>query len=396
MFRLSRSPVALRLLVVALLTAPLAARPADSAGVNRLSNPGFEQSLPGHPWMPAGWDTSRSGLSSVFFGRDTMLVHDGRYAVTVANVSALWPFSHNWSQTVLVNRGDWGKDAVFSVWTRSAGIDGHAYVLLQAYRDTISRVAKEQGVPRDSMALLMGIHPVDDPLYDLGWKRASFAEQETGWVRREVRIFVPPLANVIFVRCGLIGVGQLMVDDASLTFEPARPAAPVSPHTNLLADPGFENGGLDWEFSLPPYRGMIGIVDSTEAHSGRYCALFTGGEEGWASGHVGACQAISNRNLQGKRLRLTGWFKTDSLKSNAYTKFYFHTLHGVEQIPTNNQFSGTKDWSKATLEADVPRDAYEVWVWYVYNGPAEGKVRIDDCSVEVIPPDKDRKKTGAR
>lgn len=395
MLRLSCPPVVLRLLVVALLSA-LTARPAVSASVNRLVNPGFEDVVPGHPWMAAGWDTSRSGLTSVFFGRDTMLVHGGRYAVTVANVSGLWPFSHNWSQTVLVNRNDWGKDAVFTVWTRSAGVDGRAYILLQAYRDTISRVAKEQGIPRDSMANLMRIHPVDDPLYDLGWKRDAFTEEETGWVRREVRIFVPPLVNVIFVRCGLMGVGQLMIDDASLTFEPARPAPPATLHTNLLVDPGFENGGANWEFSLPPYRGSLGIVDSTEAHSGRRSALFASDEEGAISAHAGAIQPISNRNLQGKRLRLTGWFKTDSLKSNAYTKFYFHTLHGVEQIPTHDQFSGTRDWSKATLEADVPKDTYEIWVWYVYNGPAKGRVHIDDCSVEIIPATAEEKKVGAR
>jgi hypothetical protein len=177
-----------------------------------------------------------------------------------------------------------------------------------------------------------------------------------------------------------------MVDDASLTFEAARPAPPAPLHTNLLLDPDFENGGLAWEFSLPPYRNMIGRVDSTQAHSGHHCAMFTGGEEGWVTGHAGACQAIPARNLQGKRLRLTGWFKTDSLKSNAYTKFYFNTLHGIEQVPTKNQFGNTTDWSKATLEADVPKDTYEVWVWYVYNAPAPGILYVDDCSVEVLGP----------
>ena len=385
MSRFTRLLAALALVALALLPAPRA-RAAAAAGANRLVNPGFEEGKPNHTWMPAGWDTSRSGLSTVFFGRDTLLAHGGRYAVTVANVSGLWPFSHNWGQTILVNKDDWGKDAVFSIWTRSTGVDGRGYVLIQAYRDTISRRAAETGVSRDSMAKQMNIHPVDDPLYDLGWKRLCFTEEETGWVRREVRIFVPPLSNVLFVRGGLIGTGQVMLDDASLTFETAKPAPPVPPHTNLLQDPGFEQGGLAWEFSLPPYRNMIGRVDSTVAHSGRCCAMFTGGEDGWVSSHAGAIQAIPNRNLQGKRIRLTGWFKTDSLKSNGYTKFYFHTLHGVESVNTVDQFGGTENWRMATLEADVPKDTYEVWVWYVYNGPAPGVVYIDDCSVEVLGP----------
>ena len=97
---------------------------AAKAPANLLLNPGFEQSLPGHPWMPAAWDTSESGLPTVFFGRDTFLVHGGEYAITVANVSTVWPMSHNWSQTLKIDRAWWGKDAVLSVWTRSNGLQG--------------------------------------------------------------------------------------------------------------------------------------------------------------------------------------------------------------------------------------------------------------------------------
>jgi hypothetical protein len=233
------------------------------------------------------------------------------------------------------------------------------------------------------MAARMGIRPGDDPLYDLGWKRLAFEEPETGWVRREVRVFVPPLTNVLFVRAGLTGTGQIMLDDATLTFEPARPAPPVPLHTNLLTDSSFENDGLAWEFSLPPYRNMIGRIDTTTAHTGRKSVLFTGGENGWVSAHAGMCYALPNRNLRGKHIKLSGWFKVDSLRSNTYTKFYFSTLHGVEQMTTKDQFSGTKPWSEATLEADVPDDCYEVWVWWVFNAPAPGAVHIDDCTVEV-------------
>jgi hypothetical protein len=367
----------------------------DAAPVNRLTNPGFEAGMPQHPWMPAGWDTSRSGLSTVFFGRDTLLAHGGQYAVTVANVSALWSFSHNWSQTILVNRDDWGKDAVFSVWTRSTGIEGRAYVLIQAYRDTVTRLARERGFSRDSMAHILNVKPIDDPLYDLGWKRQQFSEGETDWVRREVRIFVPPLTNVLFVRCGLIGTGQLMLDDASLRFEPARPAPPVRPNVNLLADPGFEEGGLAWEFSLPPYKNMVGRLDTVITHSGKRSAFFTGGEDAYIAAHAGPCQAIPNRNLAGKHLRMTGWFKTDSLNGNCYVKFYFNTLHGIEHPPTFMALSGTKDWAETVFEADAPKDTYEVWVWYCYDAPTEGRMWVDDCSLMVVNPPRNGKKGGA-
>jgi hypothetical protein len=338
--------------------------------------------------MPAGWDTSRAGLSSVFFGRDTLLAHGGQYAVTVANVSDLWTFSHNWSQAILVDSKDWGKDAVLSIWTRSTGVEGRAYVMLQVYRDTLSHEARRRGVPRDSMSILMGIRPIDDPAFDLGWKRNVFTEEETPWVKREARVYVPPLTNVIFVRCGLIGTGQLMLDDASLTFEAPLPAPPLQPGVNLLKDPSFEQGGLDWEFSVPPYRNTIGRVDSTVARTGHNSAFFKSGEMGFVTVGSGVCQTISNRNLGGMHFKMSGWFKTDSLVSTAYTLMYFSTPHGVVSIPTKDRFSLTNNWVQATLEADAPKDTYSMWVWYEYNAPAAGELHIDDCSLEVTGPAK--------
>ena len=128
---------------------PAQAAAAERPAVNLLVNPDFELPLPGHPWMPAGWDTSVSGLPSVFFGRDTFLVHGGRYAVSVANLSTLVPMAHNWNQSFVIDRSWWGKDAVLSVWTRSNGLLGRAFVREVVYRDTLSKMAKLWGVSRD-------------------------------------------------------------------------------------------------------------------------------------------------------------------------------------------------------------------------------------------------------
>lgn len=359
---------------------------AAAPPVNRLENPGFEQGLSGHPWMPAGWDTSRAGLSSVFFGRDTLLAHGGQYAVTVANVSDLWPFSHNWSQAVLVGPNDWGKDALLTIWTRSTGVEGRAYVMLQAYRDTLSYEARRLGVPRDSTSMRMGIKPIDDPAFDLGWKRLVFVDGETPWVKREVRVFIPPLTNVVIVRCGLMGTGQVMLDDASLTFETAQPAPAIVNGQNLLKDPSFEEGGLDWEFSVPPYKNTTGRIDSTVAHTGRNSAYFKSGDMGFITVRQGACQVVNNRNLGGKHVRMSGWFKCDSLVSTAYTLMFFNTPGGVVEIPTKDTFSLTTGWVEATLEADTPKDTYSMWVWYQYNAPASGELHIDDCSLVVTGP----------
>src|SRR5262245_5284650 len=285
----------LALVFIALAACALHAPRAEAKFVskNLLKNPGFEQGLPDHEWMPAGWDTSISGLPTVFFGRDTMLAFRGSYSVSLANLSVLFPMGHNWSQALLVvstsvGNKMWGKDLVFSVWTRSVGIEGRAYILIQAYRDTISKMGLIWGIPRDAAQRRLNINAVDDPLIDLGWKRQFFSESETGWVRREVRVYCPPSVNVIFVRLGLQGTGQVMFDEASLTVEDPLPAKLPKPGENLLAEPGFEESGGGWEFSMPAYRGMRIEVDSTVAHSGRKSVRCTSGEGEFVSARSGA------------------------------------------------------------------------------------------------------------
>jgi hypothetical protein len=369
-----------------LLLCAVPAAHAARVPANLLQNSGFEQALPGHPWMPAAWDTSESGLPTVFFGRDTFLVHSGNYAVTVANVSTVWPMSHNWSQALKVDRAWWGKDAVLSVWTRSNGLQGRGYILLQAYRDTLTRAALDHHVSRDSAMRILNIKRIDDPAYPLGWKRRYFSENETEWVRREVRVFLAPLTNTIFVRCGMTGTGQVIFDDASLTLETARPADPLPLNTNLLLDPSFEEGGNAWEFSAPPWEGMHVDVDSTIAHTGHMCGKATGGNNGWVKGRAGFCQVIVNRDLGGKQVRMSGYVRTDSLKGIAGIRLYAHTLHGEENMPPPMQFSNNTDWTLTSLDMDLPKDTYEVWAWFQYNAPVPGTVYYDDCSLEVIGP----------
>jgi len=378
------TPTCLALLLLCLGASPSGA--AVAAGRNLLPNPGFETALPGHPWMPASWDTFPSGLPTVFFGRDSSLFHGGQYAVSIANLSTSIPMFHNWSQTLLVGREAWGKDLAFSVWTRSNGLQGRAYILLQAYRDTITKMSRIWKVERLAAKERLGIGPLDDPLLSLGWDRRYFSENETEWVKREVRIFVPPSTNIIIVRCGIFGTGQVLFDDASLVSAPAAPSPPVPLHTNLLADPGFEGSGNDWEYSMAPYEGLLVERDTTVAHSGLASIRMEGGLSGPVSVRTGVCQLITNRNLSGKRLRLSGWIKCDSLQTDAWIAAYCTTLGGDVRAPTPIVFGGNKDWTLTSVDLDVPPATYMVSAWFLYSAPATGRLFFDDCSLEVLGP----------
>ena len=367
----------------------VAATPSHAAppGANLLANPGFEKPLGDHPWMPANWDTSDSGLPTVYFGRDTFMVHGGGYAVSVASTSTEYPVWHNWYQAVPVGREAWGKDAVLSVWTRANGLQGRAYVLLQAYRDSIGAAALKWGIDRDAAARRLEINKIDDPLLDLGWKREYFSGVETEWVKRTVRVYVPPTVNMLYVRCGLFGTGQVVFDDASLSLVPAAPAQEPALHANLVPDPGFEGDGNQWEYAMPAYAGLHVGRDTTVAHTGKASIAAYGGMAGPMQVRTGVCLPFSDRTLAGKRVRISGWFKTDSLKGVAFLKIYAHTLHGMVQSDTPAQlFSNTVDWSPSAVEMDLPPDTYQVWAWWLYNAPAPGRVYFDDASFEVLGP----------
>ncbi len=392
MMRHPFAQVVVPVVAILLAAATVVAAPRST---NLLANPDFEQSLDGHPWMPTGWDTSAAEVGGAFFGRDTFLVEHGRYAVGLANVSMLYPMAHNWSQAIRVGKEAWGKDAVFTAWTRSNGLQGRGFLLLQAYRDTVTRMSLIWKVPRLEAAKRMRVNPVDDPLIDFGWRRQYFSESETGWVKRTVRVFVPPTVDVIWVRLGILGTGQVLFDDASLTLEAPERPAPLPIGTNLLKDPGFEGDGNDWEYSLPPFANMQVVRDSTVAHTGRASVRMEGGLDGMIKVKTGIGQAFPRHDLAGKRVRATTYIRTDSLRGLAYIQIYVHTLHGGELQP-GKQYSSNTPWELATSEMDIPEDAYEVWVWFVYNAPAEGRLYYDDCTFEVLGPASKPPRAGRR
>ncbi len=361
-----------------------AARPSSRSP---LQNPDFERTVPEHPWMPTGWDTSMADLPTVFFGRDSFLVHGGKWAVSLANMSTAFPMAHNWSQTLLVGPETWGKMASFKVWTRSNGLEGRAYLVVQAYNDTASRMGKIWGVDHDEALKRLGINKIDDPLLDLGWKRTQFDDPLTEWVPREARAYIPAGTNVLFTRLGLMGTGQVLFDDASLTFEPA-PAATKPPRgENLFAEPGFEEHGLAWDIAIPPYEGAKVVIDSTVAHSGRSSLKIADFHDGLVEARIGAGQPLEGRRLRGMRVRLSGWFKGDSLEGSCLVKLYAQGMRTrVKQSPGAELLSGTWDWKQIAIELDIPDDAELVWANLLALAPARGTVWIDDARVEVVGP----------
>jgi hypothetical protein len=376
--------LALAALLAAVLVTPSLS--ATAPGGNLLANPGFEERRPNHEWMPAAWDTFPSNLGTVFFGRDTLAAHGGRYSVNVASVSSHVPMWHNWSQSLILGSELWDKDLVFSIWTKTVSLEGRGYILAQAFNDTIGRMAIEWKVPRDTAMSWLGYVTTGQPIVLAAWKRLYFSENETDWVQREVRMHVPRGANVATVRGGIFGTGQIFFDDASLTAAPPIAPHPVPLAKNLLADPSFEGSTNEWELSIPPFPGLTIERDSTVARFGQASMHVSPSGAGAIQVRSGIGQTLDGRPLAGKRVRLTAWVKAESLQSVAYVSVRCTTPGGEVLGPPSRQLAGTFDWKELTYERDVPPDCQVVGAYLEFNAPASGQLYYDDASLEVVGP----------
>jgi len=142
---------------------------------------------------------------------------------------------------------------------------------------------------------------------------------------------------------------------------------------------------------MPPFAGLTVERDTVLSHTGKACMHFHS-EIGPSipaaplKARVGVCQVVLNRSLGGKRLKLSAWVKTDSLKGVAYLKLYGEGQYGMVQGIASEQFSENTPWTLTQQTLDVPPDTYSVWAWCLYDAPVPGDVYFDDARLEVLGP----------
>ena len=369
------------LAVVLSLVAFASPASAQQARTNILENPSFEE---GGLFAPTDWDTTVAGVPTVLFYWDPEVTHGGKKAISIVNAGDVIPIWHNWNQMIPNAQKYAGKDLELTVWTRSAQLSGRGYIMLQAYRDTVMNHAIARNMSREDARKEMGYKFADDPQLEMGWGRQYFSAETSEWTERKVKIYVPPTTDLIVIRCGIFGPGQVWFDDAQLTAAPAKAPAPVALGKNLLANPGFERPLDEWEFSLPPTPGAMIERDSSTAHSGKYSALMTTVHKPGFQTYEAAAQVFNARNLSGKRVRMSGWCKLENVNdSSAYLSIYATGLYGVDGSLAGDALSGTKDWTFYSVEWDVPKDSYTVWARAGYQA-TPGKCWWDDLKFEVL------------
>jgi hypothetical protein len=351
------------------------------AGSNLLANPSFEN---GGLFTPTDWDTTVAGVPTVLFYWDPDVTHGGKKALSIVNAGDIIPIWHNWNQ-MIPNAQKYAKqDLELNVWTRSTQLSGRGYVMVQCYRDTIMNHAIAHNMTREQARKELGYKYADDPQLEMGWARQYFSVESSDWTQRKVKVYVPPTTDLIIVRFGLFGPGQVWFDDASLVATPAKPAAAIALGKNLLGNPGFERAPDEWEYSIPPTPGAIIEMDSTTAHSGRYSAMMTTQQKPGFQSYQAAAQVFNARNLSGKRVRMSGWCKLENVNdASAYLSIYATGLYGVDGSLAGDALSGTKDWTYYTVDWDVPKDSFTVWARAGYQTTL-GKCWWDDLKFEVL------------
>jgi hypothetical protein len=364
-----------------LAAAALASRASADVPGNLLTNPSAEE---GTLLSPAGWDTSVTQVPTARFAWDSEQAHDGKHSLYIINTGNVIPVWFNWSQTLAGVNNLAGKELTLRAWVKTRNLSGKAYLLLQAYRDTVLLEAMKQGIPRLRMRDLMHIKPADDPQLEMGWVRKQLSGNHDDWTPLEVKVYVPPSTNMVFVRGGIFGVGEVWFDDFSLTASPAEPEKPFPLAKNLLVDPGFEDDLDQWELSLPPLEGLRVDVDGQIAHSGTQSVRIESQRHPPFQLFSHVCQVFNTRALSGKHVRMSGWVKTDHLdQGSAFFTVVATGQYGSFRPVIPDGVSGTKDWTFLTYECDIPRDTYTVWARAAFT-TSEGKVWFDDVHFEVL------------
>ncbi|MCA9130216.1 MAG: serine/threonine protein kinase [Planctomycetales bacterium] len=138
----------------------------------------------------------------------------------------------------------------------------------------------------------------------------------------------------------------------------------------------------DWGGSL---RGYEFFRDSETKRSGQASARLTRTGDSPSPKFGTIVQAIDARRLTGKRIRYTGYIKTDDVRDHAALWLRVDSVsRGTVAIDNmqKRQIRGTNDWQQYEIVLDVPEDGALIHFGALLAG--DGTIWVDDLSLEVV------------
>lgn len=157
----------------------------------------------------------------------------------------------------------------------------------------------------------------------------------------------------------------------------------VADHTSRLPNPiGPTVSGMPVGWKRNSSSSYSMTVDTNIKHSGRASAAirFTCGDE---IGFGSLSQNFAADDYRGKRIRLSGWLKSEN------TKFagLWMRLDGDRRLlgfdnMMNRPVTGTTDWKRYEVVLDVPAETVNVFFGTLIDG--KGQVWVDDLKLEIV------------
>jgi hypothetical protein len=153
------------------------------------------------------------------------------------------------------------------------------------------------------------------------------------------------------------------------------------------ANLGFENGDIDHpapSWSVPPGPDYVAQVSAEQPKEGTHClrVQFQGAPKGGAWTSV--MQAIDATAFQGKRIRVTGWVRTDG-RNNVKAGLWVRVDRPSGMGFFDNMMTrsiGATEWTEAVIEGTVDADARVLNFGCLVNGG--GTAWFDGIRIEVV------------
>lgn len=131
------------------------------------------------------------------------------------------------------------------------------------------------------------------------------------------------------------------------------------------------------------------VADDQHSYSGRYSTRISNADAE-AKGFGGVLSKLPHKYVAGKRIRYSGYLKTEGIQGAA--SLWFRADGGAGAF--NNMMmkeedivSGTQDWTRFSFDLDIPQETHNINFGAFLSG--SGTMWVDDLDVEILGPVQD-------
>lgn len=250
-------------------------------------------------------------------------------------------------------------DIVFRGYIRTEDLQGQAYLGL------IIRGAEKGEMERKTLV-------------------AAYSDQAGGsndWILGELRCYVPPEAQEVWLECGMYGKGRAWFDEVSLEVE-ERADYPL-PGVNLLRNPSFEEGAKYWHLFLsgtdrPPSYGFL-----SDLSRGGSLLRIENPPGGGSASHTGFFQTLCGFSGKKGTLVLRGAVRSESLSGKAWVDVVAFRPSGSLGFMVTRELTGSTGWE--LLNAGVPLDGEAISLMVRLNVEGAGTFLVDNLEAVYLP-----------